>query len=156
LRFSAELGDREEIVEDHERIFEIGFNSKNKWMLTLARVKNSSEAIIFVKGAPDFLFKVCKTVLAPDGSSLPIEALESVIATQEQWSNQGQRVIAICSRKVPYKNIPVDDSGLLEKWATESIRDMELLSIVGILDPPRKEVPAAVQTFKDAGIRVFM
>jgi sodium/potassium-transporting ATPase subunit alpha len=156
LRLSAELGEHEEIIEQHEKIFEIGFNSKNKWMLTLSRIKNSNEATLYVKGAPDFLFKVCTSTVDPEGQSSTIDALSDVIRTQEDWANRGQRVIAICSRKIAYNTIPLHDSDLMEKWATESIRNMQLLSIIGILDPPRKEVPAAVETFKLAGIRVFM
>ncbi len=48
------------------------------------------------------------------------------------------------------------DGGLTTAEAEEIESDMTLLGIVGMIDPPRPEVPAAIRVAQAAGIRVLM
>lgn len=108
LRFSEalsipELGVDSNIVQrSYQKQFEIPFNSRNKWMLSVVSEVNAAEERVgsswmLVKGAPDILFASCSTVLQSDGTVVPLtgSANKTLSALQEEWSSQGQRVLAL-------------------------------------------------------------
>src|SRR5262245_29896580 len=78
LRFAESLSiptigvDVAGLLASYEKIFEIPFNSRNKWMVSVIRerknTENNNEASdpetwMLVKGAPDVLFRSCTTVM---------------------------------------------------------------------------------------------
>ena len=88
LRFSEALSapaltiDAPVLVSFWRRLFEIPFNSKNKWMLSVIQESGTKEGDItekrsdtwmLVKGAPDVLVTSCSTVMKSDGSVLPFD-----------------------------------------------------------------------------------
>lgn len=80
-----------------EKHFEIPFNSRNKWAMTVVAANDPSGTVwILVKGAPDVLFQYCKSVLQGNGTSVPMgdREREQLSALQTRWSNEGQRVLA--------------------------------------------------------------
>ncbi|HEX6581462.1 MAG TPA: cation-transporting P-type ATPase [Actinomycetota bacterium] len=89
---------------------------------------------LFVKGAPDTLLARCRH--APDSAEGAVDELTA----------RGLRVIAVGTR--PLDEVPV------ARDAAE--RDLELLGLIGLLDPPRPEVMDALTTCRRAGIRVAM
>lgn len=50
LKFAESLGSVERIREDHDKLFELPFNSKNKWMMTIWAERGPAEPMMFVKG----------------------------------------------------------------------------------------------------------
>ncbi|NIQ84723.1 MAG: HAD family hydrolase, partial [Acidobacteria bacterium] len=62
-------------------------------------------------------------------------------------AEKGLRTLALARR-----SLPADGSGCED----EIERELTLLGIVGILDPPRTEVPEAIALAQSAGIRVVM
>ena len=157
------------LLNSHEKLFEIPFNSRNKWMLSVARTLRStstehdgapSHTWMLVKGAPDVLFPACTSVMRSDGSVAPIDvsSRRQLFALQEEWSSQGQRVLALCRRsldeiKCDFLNTPAND---VEELMYSELRGLTLVGLVGIRDPPRADVPGAVATIRRAGVRVFM
>jgi len=108
LRFSEtlsipELGvDSDTLQQGYQKQFEIPFNSRNKWMLSVVSEvktagKDAGSSWMLVKGAPDILFASCSTVLQSDGVVIPLtsSALQTLATLQEEWSSQGQRVLAL-------------------------------------------------------------
>ena len=77
---------------------------------------------------------------------------------KNQWSSQGKRVILLARRVVKESDIGIDTSdsrfeGEITKLAK---KDLTLVGLVGIVDPPRDEIPQVVRTLRRAGIRIFM
>ena len=86
-----------------------------------------------------------------DGSAVPIEAgRDRVIEANDRLARGGLRVLAVASRD--FDPVTFDADGEL----LEGVRDLTLLALVGIVDPPRKEARDAIARCKEAGIRVRM
>jgi Ca2+-transporting ATPase len=65
----------------------------------------------------------------------------------ELLAKKGMRVLALT-----YKNVSAD----IDSVSKESVDDLTFLGLVGMKDPPRKEIKEAIKKAKDAGIRVIM
>jgi sodium/potassium-transporting ATPase subunit alpha len=97
----------EELEAAHEKLFEIPFNSTNKWVLTLVRKKTTSESeqgepLMLVQGGPDVLFPYCTEGMDKDGRQKPLDnaVLKRFHDIQTAWSALGQRVLALCMREL--------------------------------------------------------
>ncbi|KAF9231509.1 hypothetical protein BU15DRAFT_68277 [Melanogaster broomeanus] len=172
LRFSEGLSipslniDTASMLNRFRRLFEIPFNSRNKWMLTVVQdtealkgelVEKDAGISVLVKGAPDILFASCSSVMKSDGTVVPFDdsARQQLSVLQSEWSNEGQRVLALCCKPLDeFKSeLPPND---LEEIMYNEMRDLTLVGIVGIRDPPRQDVPSAIEVIRRAGVRVFM
>lgn len=163
LRFAAEFTngrhgiDVDKMVASHDKLFELPFNSKNKWMLTVVRegasekVENG-EPMMLVKGAPDVLFPACGTVLQADGRAVPFDgnAFMQVSALQSEWASEGQRVLALCKKSLGGVDVDFSDQNVEEMMYSE-LRDLTLVGLVGIRDPPRVDVKGAIEIIRRAG-----
>nr|PZN46553.1 MAG: magnesium-transporting ATPase [Actinomycetota bacterium] len=101
------------------------------------------------KGAPEAVLPRCTSIMEADGRAEPLtparrRAIEQVIDRQ---AGQGLRVLAVAARRLP--GGPPDDR-------EDAERDLTLLGLVAMQDPPRPEVPEAVRRCHDAGIRLLM
>jgi P-type Ca2+ transporter type 2C len=65
----------------------------------------------------------------------------------ELLAKKGMRVLALA-----HKNMPSDANSI----SKESVKDMIFLGLIGMKDPPRKEIKDAIQKARNAGIRVIM
>lgn len=127
------------------RIDVIPFASENRYMATLNR-NPDGEHVIYVKGAPERILEMCTRERQGD---------EAVDLQPERWrrradeiARRGQRVLAVA-----YKALNGDPTELDED---EAERDLMLLGLFGLIDPPRKEAIDAVAACQAAGIRVKM
>ena len=75
---------------------------------------------------------------------------DQVLAENDRLAGEGMRVLAVARRD--FDPASFDPAGDLLALVT----DLELLALVGIVDPPRKEAKDAIALCKDAGIRVRM
>lgn len=80
---------------------------------------------------------------------LNTEARASLIATQEKWASRGERVILLAARTTSL-------SGNYEETALTSATSLTILGLVGILDPPRADIPHTVSEVRRCGSRFFM
>jgi len=123
----------------------IPFESEHRFMATLHH-SHRSEAFIFLKGAPERVLEMCARQKNLSGES----ALDKKywLARIEEMAGQGQRVLAIAVKAVEHQQIELsfDDVN----------NGLTMLSLFGLIDPPREEAIAAVQACGEAGIRVKM
>jgi magnesium-transporting ATPase (P-type) len=106
----------------------------------------------FVKGAPDVLLARSSHYMDPAGSSAPLfdEDRQRVLAENDRLAAGGMRVLAVAQRDFdPAAFDPAADLLAL-------VADLELVALIGIVDPPRKEAKDAIALCHDAGIRVRM
>ncbi len=157
------------LLGSYEKTFEIPFNSRNKWMLSVVQrsvaldaksdSKSEPDGWMLVKGGPDVLFPKCSSVMLADGSVSPLNvSLRAQLhLLQERWSSEGQRVLALCRRSLD--GVPIDvkmSPNDVEQLMYRNLEDLTLVGLVGIRDPPRHDVADAIRIIRRAGVRVFM
>jgi len=132
-------------VRQYPRTDLIPFESEHRFMATLHH-SHRSEAFVFLKGAPERVLEMCTRQKNLSGESTLDK--KYWLARIEEMAGQGQRVLAIAVKTVEHQQMELlfDDvnNGLI------------MLSLFGLIDPPRKEAIAAVQACGEAGIRVKM
>ena len=134
------------------RVFDLPFNSDNKYAMTL-----SADNRMIVKGAPDILIDRATGWLTATGGVMACDqaARTRLMAMQEEWSRRGQRVILLAQRFYqPYAQ--AGSSDLAEELATESKRQLTIIGLVGIIDPPRHNIAETVAKARGCGSRFFM
>ena len=139
----------------HPRIAELPFDAEYKLMATFHTMTDESgKAVIrcFVKGAPDQLLARAATVLDPDAGPVPLDGRlrERYLADNHRFAEEGLRVMATARRD--FDPAAFDQGADLLPLVT----DLELLALVGIVDPPRPGAKASVGQAKSAGIEVRM
>lgn len=121
----------------------------------------SNAVVLFIKGAPDILLPRCTSILLPSGVTVPLTAaLEEQLATlQSQWSSSGQRVLLLARRVISNSEVNVKELGspeAVEHILREYTNGLVAVGLVGIVDPPRADIPEVVRICRGAGIRFFM
>lgn len=128
--------DFEKLNNKYKRVEELPFDSDRKLMTTINQI-SKNEYLIITKGAPDNLFKISKN-----------NSIKDFVNVNNEMSNQALRVLAISVKKV--KSIP-------KKITPEFIeKDLEVIGLFGIIDPPREEVKESIKICLNAGIRPIM
>jgi Ca2+-transporting ATPase len=146
--------DVEETRRAVPRIAEVPFDAEYKLMATFHEIEDGGRRVVrcFVKGAPDVLLARSTQFLAADGTTGVLAGGESglVVAENDRLAGEGMRVLAVARRDLdPATFDPAGDLLAL-------VEQLELLALIGIVDPPRKEAKDAIALCKDAGIRVRM
>ncbi len=122
---------------------ELPFDAGRQYMATAHA--SDGERIVYVKGALERLLPRCSDQLSAAGQAEAIDRA-GIEAVAETLAGQGMRVLLLARR------IFAQNSGLT---ATD-IEQLTLLGLVGMIDPPRKAVVAAIRHCHSAGIRVKM
>ncbi len=126
------------------RVAELAFSPERAVMTTLHR--DDEGILVLSKGAPERMLAACATELTERGE-VPLDRAAALAVADEMAAN-GLRVLAVARRRLPA--LPAD----LSPDVVE--REESFLGLVGLLDPPRAEVPGAVALCRSAGIRVAM
>jgi P-type Ca2+ transporter type 2C len=147
--------DVEETRRLYPRIAEVPFDAEYKFMATFHEMEDSDSRQVvqcLVKGAPDVLLARSARYLDADGSSAAMTeaARERVMAANDELAADGMRVLALARRSFDPASFDRDGDPF------PLVDDLELLALIGIVDPPRQEAKTAIARCKDAGIRVRM
>ena len=120
---------------EYPRVGEVPFDSSRKRMITIH--KKGLETITYVKGAVDVMISSCTHILEKDSiREIRKEDIDRIEKANADMAKRALRVL--CMAK-----------GFNEKKLT-------FIGLVGMIDPPRKEVFAAVSKCKKAGMRPVM
>lgn len=140
--------DKSETEKKLPRIHELAFDANRKRMTTLHQ--DEAGVIAFCKGAPETLLPLCIDTLVTDGTSALDQS--SLLEQAHQLATHGYRVLALAMRK--FDTLP---DAAFEKSNEQSIeQELTFLALVCLIDPPREEVPHAVEECITAGITPVM
>lgn len=141
MNFSLNFVDMKKIIKGNQRIHESPFDSKTKRMITTNQSNRKKTA--YMKGAPEIVINKCSKILM-DGKikTLSIKDKKIINDYYKKLAFRGERVLAVSYKETSTKK------------AEE--KNFIFLGLIGMLDPPRIEVPEAIKKCKAAGIKVIM
>jgi Ca2+-transporting ATPase len=120
----------------------VAFNRDTNMMATYHEADEGVR--VAVKGAPESVLEACTHVQTASGAEpLSEEERERWVERSEALARDGLRVLALAQKSVDGAEAP-------------PYRDLHLLGLVGLLDPPRRDVRPVIEQCQDAGIRVVM
>ncbi len=132
---------KSELEAQFPRLNEIPFTSETKRMTTLHREPDGTVA--YSKGAPEIILESCSRHLAASGeAALDAASREAILETARQMAGGALRVLAVAAKPSP--DLEAAETG------------MTFLGLIGMIDPPRPEAKAAIQTCERAGIKPVM
>jgi len=130
------------LQKEFARIKEIPFDSSTKMMATLHKNGRRPDYLVCLKGALEVVLAESDYVLTKDGKSL--------LTNREYWINkanelaaQGMRVLAFAYSEI-------------EQPKEDFTHNLIFIGCIGFIDPPREDISAAIQTCREAGIKVVM
>ncbi|ADU51022.1 ATPase, P-type (transporting), HAD superfamily, subfamily IC [Thermaerobacter marianensis DSM 12885] len=140
--------DARRLQRERPRVAEHPFSSERRRMAVVCRDQRGRRTS-YVKGAPEVVLERCRFLLRGDGP-VPLTGTDRqrMAATAAAMAEQALRVLAVAVRPLDPGQDPEDER------VAES--DLVLVGLVGLMDPPRPEVPAAVERCRRAGIRPVM
>lgn len=145
LRAGLALGlQRDQLLEDRPEVREVAFDSEVMMMATFHQAEQGFE--VAVKGAPRAVLEACQSVANTNGSEhrqLPDAERQEWLERTTALAEDGLRLLALADKQVTDAE-------------AEPYTDLRLLGLVGLLDPPRPDVHAAVAACQRAHIKVVM
>jgi Ca2+-transporting ATPase len=137
--------DPEQLPAGFPRVAEIPFSSETKRMSTIHQAPEGF--LMCVKGAPESLLSRSGKVLTRNGEEeMAVKDRDEIANQAAAMAHQALRVLGLAYRRLD--TVPDLASG--------PDRELVWVGLVGMMDPPRDEAPAAVRQCHLAGIRVIM
>ncbi len=145
--------DKAVLEREQPRVAELAFDAERRAMSTLHDA--GAGVVAYVKGAPEALLPRCVSAFggddgerAGDDGGLGELDLGSIQRVAEELAARGYRVLALARRTLDEVPAPLT-ADVVET-------ELELLGLVGLIDPPRDEVPQAIADCQSAGITPVM
>jgi magnesium-transporting ATPase (P-type) len=146
--FGNKLGlERQAEQTAYPRLDAIPFESEHRFMATLHK-DDAGKQFLLVKGAPEVILEHCDRQATGGGQPAPLDR-QHFEAASDELAAQGERVLALA-----WLEDPRVDAGNL--GPADLPKNLVLLGLIGLLDPPRTEAIDAVTECHTGGIRVTM
>lgn len=139
----------EQLKETYCRVVEYPFESE-RCMMSVLCTDESQQYSLYSKGAPDKILSLCTHYT--DGEKLyPLddEMRQKVEQANDTMASKALRVLACAYR-------PMDTGDYKENESAAAECNLIFCGLVGMIDPPRPEVPAAIAKCRRAGVKVVM
>ena len=152
----------------YPRVREIPFDSERKRMVTVHTVRaphpddlspfyddrQRQWYVVAEKGAPDVVLQRCTHYQNREDKAVPLdgEQRRRILAANDLMTRDALRVLGVAYRVMP--RLEADEAD----WSLDESLEQDLIfvGLIGMIDPPRPEVPAALATARKAGIRTVM
>ncbi|MDQ0245623.1 Ca2+-transporting ATPase [Bacillus fengqiuensis] len=140
--------DRESVLQQFDIIQEFPFDSTRKMMSVVVKDKKDGKRYVVTKGAPDVLVTNSSKILWDNKLQPMSPSMGNEVKTAiDQLAGQALRTIAIAYRPLINETFHHEH---------EAERELVLIGLQGMIDPPRPEVKEAVKECRDAGIKTVM
>ncbi|KAK5941287.1 potassium/sodium eff [Knufia obscura] len=135
-----------------KQMMEYPFDSSIKRMSVVYKTPEHAERLIFTKGAVERIIDLCTSVgHGGHESEMTSVVKESILDQMNMLAEQGLRVLAIARKSTSQE---IKEHSTVDRAEIE--KDLCLLGLAGLYDPPRLETKGAVQACTTAGIQVSM
>ena len=147
LAFSGKVGlqsDQENKTWSRTNV--IPFDADHRYMATLNN-KQDGESVVFIKGAPERILAMCAKQVSSQSEPSSLDL--------EYWQQQADSIASAGQRVLAFGYIPVEPHhSILSREDIDG--NVQLLGMLGMIDPPREEAIKAVAECHSAGISVKM
>lgn len=130
--------DYQQLRTKASRIEELPFTTERKYMATVVK-SATGKNILYVKGAPEIVFGMCKNTCGVTDREVNAQLLE--------YQNQAMRTLGFAYQELGDKDATIENGKVVAN-------NLTFLGIVAISDPVRIDVPNAVNEVIDAGIKI--
>lgn len=130
--------DYQALKDNTTRLEELPFSTERKYMATVVK-SATGDNILYVKGAPEIIFGMCKNTAGVTKAEVDAQLLE--------YQNMAMRTLGFA-----YQVLKDGDATIENGKVTAA--NLTFLGIVAISDPVRVDVPDAVAEVTNAGIKV--
>ena len=138
---------KERLDAEYPRVHEIPFTAERKMMTTIHKNLDNNKPEAYIKGACEVILD-CSIKILVDSKSLAMSdgMKDGIMAANDEMAKKGLRVLALAYKELQASNEPQEN--------TEN--NLMFLGLVGMMDPPRKEVIDSIAQCKRSGINVVM
>jgi Ca2+-transporting ATPase len=126
--------------EDAEIVEQLTFSTERKYMATIVNSPLLGKKVLYVKGAPEIVLDLCKTIPATK---------EEIHSQLLDYQNKAMRTLGFAYQIIEDNN----ETNYIHEGKLQNV-NLLFVGIVAISDPVRIEVPDAIKTCLDAGIEV--
>ncbi|CAG8978988.1 hypothetical protein HYALB_00011032 [Hymenoscyphus albidus] len=138
-----------------KQIAEFPFDSSIKRMSVVYESPRDESSMVFTKGAVERILDFCSSLgTGENNETMTDELKEHILFQMNELASQGQRVLAVASRR--WDGVFPTQKKNSDEFRSEVEQNLTLVGLVGIYDPPRDETKAAVAECSNAGIKVHM
>ncbi len=140
--------DKQTLSSSEKILDDLPFSSELKFRATLVELAHEKKKQVYAVGAFENIIRKSSHIMR-EGRAVRMDKKmhDSIMRHAEDFARKGMRVLALA-----YRNVPERTEGVSE----DLVKEMVLAGIVGMQDPPRKNVKEAIQKARRAGIRVIM
>ena len=161
----------QQVREQYPIVYEIPFNSDNKWHLTIHKYPDGRPGYLLqIKGAPERIINICKNALTSENTivNLDEETKNNVLLKNvEKAATFGERVLCFAYAHIEqiqthdnsefvFKGDHFESANWTINGAKGGFGELTFLGFMSLIDPPRKGVENAIQQCYEAGIKVVM
>jgi len=154
---------------------ETPFSSERKWMGVVMGSNQGNEPgggaeVAYIKGALEQILKRCDTYLSKEGREIILDESKrhDVFSAAEKMAENGLRVLGFASGlnrdatrsgKAPSRSgtpLPGITRTATRQFNEEAYQSLVFAGIVGMSDPPRKDVGKSIRRLMSGGVKVIM
>ncbi|CAF1374203.1 unnamed protein product, partial [Adineta steineri] len=143
--------------EINQKVFEIPFNSTNKYQVSIHETQDGDERFLLVmKGAPERILDRCSSIYI-DGTDIELNDYwrDAFNQAYMKLGSMGERVLGFCDLRLPIRDYPKDYQ-FDEEQINFPVDNLRFLGLMSMADPPRAAVPETIAKCRSAGIKVIM
>uniref|UniRef100_A0A0G4FMI8 P-type sodium-transporting ATPase4 n=1 Tax=Chromera velia CCMP2878 TaxID=1169474 RepID=A0A0G4FMI8_9ALVE len=130
----------------------VPFNSTQKFMATIHE-QATGRYLLLMKGAPEKIIGRCSRLV--NGTPFDEDQKREFANAQMELAANGERVLAFAQLELSSKDFPKGFKFDVEE-KNFPLEGLQFIGMLSLEDPPREEVPKAVQECQNAGIKVVM
>lgn len=156
LKLVQILNDVRSTRQSRSKLFEIKFNSTNKWQLSIHDLKTDGfkSPVLLMKGAPERVWALCNKICI-NGNAVPIDAAwnQKFQTSYETLGSLGERVLGFAYKIL---DVPMDFPFVEKPERNFDMSGLTFAGLFSLMDPPKAGVTEAVSKCRQASVKVFM
>ena len=139
---------------NNPKLLEIPFSSTTKYQISIHGLENG-RCLMVMKGAPERILARCTKIFLNNKTKELSDELRHICDKAcTELAEKGERVLGFCDLLLDEKYHK--DYKFCAEPPNFPRRELRFVGFMSLIDPPRPQVPDAVQRCKSAGIRVVM